>query len=941
MAVRDARLFRLLFEPYGAIARFHDNPNLNFVVMGNYFIAKRPVLRLVRFLLPIYRAYEDDNQLVDVLFKQIDPSDINRVKDFNIRRLLSDQTEPILSDKTHTELEAINNQQDPQQKEQAQNIWVNSLVQETKAPVEEPRVIIAETSTPMVSQPQEQPTIQPIQPAEPPTQPQPTGAGGGRPGMFGIPNIPGFGNILGRGGATRLAPLAARAVFFGPIGWAVGATLILLFVFPIILMLLQQEAVLPGIQGTAQAAPAPFCTTDSSGINLFDKDSMPDEKLQAFIEKNKGIASPLSEEKFTQRAKYIRDTSKEAGFNPAFFLALWRTESGFSKPGTDPSKNLGCTLTNGRPSEPDAAFEWGVKCVLGLNSVIDQTCKGDDQGNPTSNNIAAAVCARNQDVNSEACRCIRDIFAKHKGKSCYQDFNIPVKTVHDYLQAYGSQCYDPNNINTIKNAPKFASETLGIASTNPSGICTAIETGQNTCPLTGTVKTTTGTKAYPEGNPPNGHCGTGYPKGYSWCSVENLEKTKTSKASHALDVSAGGKTDVNTVLPKINGESLVWKLYAIIQVEGIGGGLDFTGKSTSGTEYFLHLYHLNGAGYSITGFTNKPEFNSGDVVSTQLYPLKAGDGRPHLHFTIAKRDSSTGNEWVMLEPNAQLHMCDGKNTVTPTTNSGSTTPVPVGKDSYDKDIQGYKIGNGDYHILIIGGMNGSSEKPGIDVVNSILKTPPDPKNTTLYIIPQLLSGVDGFNKNGKDINRNFDADENKVPGGSWSPVGCSLGRYNIELKNGAIPFGGSAYNQPTSCQNEEISGEFGVYCNKYPNTTFYCTNGQTGQNASFTEPESKVIRDFINSNEIKAVLSFRSGYDDVSHTNSPSVDSRTQELAQKIAQTIGTTYLPYWNRYPVRGQFMDWLFSNDIIGVETEVKFTHPIQNYIQATQVAINYLSP
>lgn len=415
-----------------------------------------------------------------------------------------------------------------------------------------------------------------------------------------------------------------------------------------------------------------ICSTSGS-TNLFDANAVPNDKLQAFIAKSKPLAPYLTDEQFTRRARYIRDTAQAAGLNPALFLALWRTESGFSKyrpPGafSTPGSDLGCIASPpDRPPPGDVnnidstepAFQWGVRCVTGMNSGIDNTCTGQ------SNNTAAAVCARNFAANpataagTEPCRCVRDIFAKHIGKACYQPFNIPIQTVNDYLQGYGSACFDPNNVNTINNAQKWASEIAGTTTATCFGLCAGPSGGGSTCPVKGNFTVISGTRAHPERG--SGHCGVGYPAGFSWCSEVSLNSTATSKASFALDVASPGRANAEIELPFINGQAISWTLFQSLPLTGIGSGLDYIGSSTN-QKYFLHLYHLDPTYYE-PGY-NRSNIPSGTRIATKVYDLKDG---PHLHFTVAVQDNT--GAWRMLEPNFELHMCErgGASSTTPST----------------------------------------------------------------------------------------------------------------------------------------------------------------------------------------------------------------------------------------------------------------------------------
>ena len=224
MAARDSRLFKLLFEPQGAIEQFYKNPQRPYVVIRGSYFGKKPILRLLRFLLPQYRAYKEDDVLVRQLF-------LNKDKDVNLRQLTINPT-PILSDSTHDELDGIN-KLPQEQREEAQNSWMEKLERPGK---EETRAggggggkpLVVEKAEEIVrAVPQETAQVESVeqQGLEVPEKEKVT------PGRW---NIPKFGRVakeveskLARGAITRVAAgrtgalLAARAALGaagGPIG---------------------------------------------------------------------------------------------------------------------------------------------------------------------------------------------------------------------------------------------------------------------------------------------------------------------------------------------------------------------------------------------------------------------------------------------------------------------------------------------------------------------------------------------------------------------------------------------------------------------------------------------------------------------------------------------------------------------------------------------------
>ena len=428
-----------------------------------------------------------------------------------------------------------------------------------------------------------------------------------------------------------------------------------------------------------------------------------------------------------------------------------------------------------------------------------------------------------------------------------------------------------------------------------------------------------------------------------------------SRRAKSIDIPTGEQAPK---LPTINGQNMKWNYISNYDDANGGWAHVFRATDSSGTNWDLQLLHLQ----RNTLLTGGGPYDSGTPV--------ARPGLSHVHVTIGKNVlqptancGSNRTDAEHADPNicntvdpgwlaadTDMHMCTG--TAASAVTSITSIDLSPANDSSGTKIKAYRVGpeSNSNKILIIGGMNGSSEKPGIDIVNALFTNSADPTKgslsstiklpttTTLYIIPQLWSGVDGFNANSKDINRNFDANESKIPGGSWSSVGCSLGRYKTELSKGATPFGGSTTSLSTSCQNEDVRNEFSTYCSKSETTnrSFYCTDGQTGNGGSFSEPETQAIKNLVESNGIKAVLSFRAPYNNVSHTNaSLSGSDPTKILAVKMKDWLSIPYQEYWVDYPVRGQFMDWLYDKGVIGVEVEAPSYN--QKYLDAINNALN----
>ena len=168
MFAKDRRFFTALFKRDGAIDKFH-NPNYkrNYVVAEGLYISKRIAVAMIRDLLPRYRTYKEEKQLIDVVYAQLniakqrlDLFDERLILDPNIRSLFL-QEQPILSEQAHKELKDISELPE-QAREQTANIWVEKLQKREVA------------ETPVQTQPQEKQTpVQVPSKTAPTPSPQP------------------------------------------------------------------------------------------------------------------------------------------------------------------------------------------------------------------------------------------------------------------------------------------------------------------------------------------------------------------------------------------------------------------------------------------------------------------------------------------------------------------------------------------------------------------------------------------------------------------------------------------------------------------------------------------------------------------------------------------------------------------------------------------------
>lgn len=236
------------------------------------------------------------------------------------------------------------------------------------------------------------------------------------------------------GGA--LVPLVASplGLIIAVISLIVGITLFIIFF------------VVPSVQQTPSLAGS----CDTSGYNIFDTNAVTDEVLNNFIVREKAsslVAKGTEQEaQFEERAHFIRDTARTLGFNPATFLAFWKTESHYSSEQTRRGNDLGC-----RPNHPEiTTFEESVLCAMGQR----------DLGKTYDPSITAQ-CALSRDTNSPSCQSRKNV-AETEG------FTLPINSLDSFLKSYGPLSADANNINTHNGVKQVIAE-MGLAKCLPAG----------------------------------------------------------------------------------------------------------------------------------------------------------------------------------------------------------------------------------------------------------------------------------------------------------------------------------------------------------------------------------------------------------------------------------------------------------------------------------------
>lgn len=243
---------------------------------------------------------------------------------------------------------------------------------------------------------------------------------------------------------------------------------------------------------------------------------------------------------------------------------------------------------------------------------------------------------------------------------------------------------------------------------------------------------------------------------------------------------------------------------------------------------------------------------------------------------------SSGEDFIPPTADTQMKDISEENQETPE----EAGPVEIiGKSADNRDITAYHYGNGEKEILFVGGIHGgyswNTSLVAYELMDHLANNPDVvPKNVRVTVVPVLnpdglekvvsatgkfsASDVDTtdtipgrFNGNNVDLNRNFDCD--------WQTTG--------------------------TWQDKEVDGG----------------------DSAFSEPESKAIKSYIESNDPEAVVVWYSSAGGVFASSCHNgVLDETKTLTNIFADASGYPAFEEFDFYEITGDMVNWLAKEKI-----------------------------
>ncbi len=312
---------------------------------------------------------------------------------------------------------------------------------------------------------------------------------------------------------------------------------------------------------------------------------------------------------------------------------------------------------------------------------------------------------------------------------------------------------------------------------------------------------------------------------------------------YAIDVSSTGP-GAPVFLPSINGKTITWswtgaELGVPNDLNPMWGYLRiYKGFDDEGNNYEIWLSHLN------RGEGNVKNVPSGTQVGT-LFNL--GEGT-HVHIELKVNGENVKPEFLCSEEFSNKFI--------------------IGKSVEGREIEVFKFGHGNTKLLVVGGIHGGYEHNGIEIASNVVsyfESNPQqiPDDITLFIIPNM--NPDGYSS------------------GIWAP-GLTLNEYLSRRLN---------------ANNVDLNRNWD--CN-WDETAYWQDNIVSGGSNPFSEPETRAVRDFLISNNVKGVIFYHSSV-------APNGMIFAGYCGNRPSYSAG---------YPVTGDAIDYLDSVGIAGIEIE-----------------------
>ncbi len=234
----------------------------------------------------------------------------------------------------------------------------------------------------------------------------------------------------------------------------------------------------------------------------------------------------------------------------------------------------------------------------------------------------------------------------------------------------------------------------------------------------------------------------------------------------------------------------------------------------------------------------------------------------------------------------------------PTTTPTSTVTIvsndhasEIGRSFQDRPIMVHQFGNGSNHIIVVGGIHGGYEWNTILLAYQLIdhfQVNPQavPETITLSIIPS------------------------SNPDGQVAATGREGRFLPTEVFSDTFP-GRLNGNQVDLNRNWD--------CHWQPKALWRDQNVSGGESA-FSEPETKVLRDFILGKQPAVVIFLHSAANGVFASGCADTHQPSLELAQLYGDATGYPVYLRFSAYPITGDAGDWLSGQDIPSFSVELR---------------------
>jgi predicted deacylase len=254
----------------------------------------------------------------------------------------------------------------------------------------------------------------------------------------------------------------------------------------------------------------------------------------------------------------------------------------------------------------------------------------------------------------------------------------------------------------------------------------------------------------------------------------------------------------------------------------------------------------------------------------------------------------TGQDSLLSEDQPPIQAPTSSTSTTDQAQQTFMSTSTIGQSVGGRDISTYTFGDGATHLLFVGGIHGGYEWNSVVLAYNLIDY--------LQANPNILSD-----------NLTVSVIPNMNPDAVYDVVGKTGSITKADVPTNADPGGPERFN----ANGVDLNRNFD--CN-WQTTSQWRGQGVNAGSGPFSEPETRALRDYVQSHNLSAAVFFHSAAGAVyGAACNGAVGPQTKNLLNTYAQASGYRSVDKFDAYPVTGDVESWLTKQGIPAVSVEL----------------------